>query len=152
MYTAHFSLFSARSKLPVSDQVNFEAWSKCRFLGTHCAVYSLPPYSIFTHSPSCIVYIYTPPPVWYIYTPPYLFQFFSMKGSRDKDPVNFVSLGIGQNWLPGQFCSSWAGQNWPFPAADGQNWPDGKFWLMPRWTKCAVFCISTTLHWKKMKL
>ena len=89
MFTALFSLFSARSKLPVSDQVNFD----------------------FT-----------------------------------------VEMPVFKHRPPGQFWLSRDRQNWLFPAADCQKWPGGKFWPMPRRTKCAKFCISTTLHWKKLKL
>ena len=50
-------------------------------------------------------------------------------------PANFVRLGPGQNWPPGQFWPSAAGNGQFCPSRLGQNWPGGQFWPMPRRTK-----------------
>ena len=86
MFTALFSLFSARSKLPVSDQVNFDRPVEMPvFRHTLCSIHPTPIqyiythtllYSIYIHTTTCMVYKYNPcvsylihPPCIYIHPP-----------------------------------------------------------------------------------
>jgi len=59
-----FVFFLPGQNLPSRTRSILTAWLKCRFLGTHCAVYTLPQYRIFTNTPSCIVYIIWTLTIW----------------------------------------------------------------------------------------